>query len=121
MPWRCCGEALVLNGDAAVVRVFSSQSVAFTEAPQARTSTAAERAAPLRGRCQCLTWTPIGSNLRAREQRAPHARPVRLDRDRVISGYFNQSCLGGPVSNVGGPVPPRPIAAYAPALAKVQS
>ena len=108
--WCCCGPSVC-------------QSVrCVTEAPQARTSAAAgrsameERVAPLHSRCQCLTWAPIGSSLRARAQRAPHPRPVRLDRDRVISGYFNQSCLGGPVSNVGGPVPPRPIAAYAPGV-----
>ena len=29
--------------------------------------------------------------------------------------YFDQTWLGGPVSNVGGPVPPRPITGYAPA------
>ena len=28
--------------------------------------------------------------------------------------YFDQSWLGGPVSNVGGPVSPRPITGYTP-------
>jgi len=34
--------------------------------------------------------------------------------------YFYQTCLGGPVSSVGGPVPPWPNTGYTPALRLMQ-
>ena len=34
--------------------------------------------------------------------------------------HFDQTCLVGPASNVGGPVPPWPITGYAPAAGELR-